>query len=370
MKKTAVTVCALVALWGVSVPADAQDRELIQMAILLDTSSSMDGLIDQAKTNLWKIVNETARAKKSGKTPMLEVAVYEYGNDGIPQGEGYIRMVTPLTGDLDLVSEKLFSLTTNGGSEYCGQVIKAAAASLLWSKRNDIYKVIYIAGNEPFSQGPVAYADACKSAVGKGIIVNTIFCGGKSDSDAAGWKDGASRADGSFMSIDQNIRNADIVAPQDKEILSLNASLNKTYIGYGSAGSSRKVMQAEQDSNSMKMANEAAVQRTLAKSAPSYSNSGWDLVDAQKQDSKAVDSLKEDDLPAEMKGMSKAEQKSYIEKKSRERDAIRSKIKALSEQREKYVAETMKKNSGDNTLDEAIVKSIRSQAAKKGYSFE
>lgn len=353
-----------------SAPADAQERELIQIAILLDTSSSMDGLIDQAKTNLWKIVNETARAKRAGKAPLLEVAVYEYGNDSIPAGEGYIRMVTPLTGDLDLVSEKLFSLKTNGGSEYCGQVIQAATASLSWSTRNDIYKVIYIAGNEPFSQGTVSYQAACKGAVKKGIIVNTIFCGGKSDSDAAGWKDGAALADGSCMSIDQNIRTADIVAPQDKEILSLNESLNKTYIGFGSAGSSRKEMQAEQDSNSKKMANEAAVQRTLAKSAVSYSNSGWDLVDAQKKDAGVVDALKDDELPSEMKGMTKAEQKSYIDKKSKEREVIRSKIKALSEQREKYVAETMKKSSGDNTLDAAIVKSIRSQAVKKGYTFE
>jgi len=28
----------------------------VQLALLLDTSNSMDGLIDQAKTQLWKIV--------------------------------------------------------------------------------------------------------------------------------------------------------------------------------------------------------------------------------------------------------------------------------------------------------------------------
>ena len=36
----------------------------IQVALLLDTSNSMDGLIDQAKSQLWKMVNELATTKK------------------------------------------------------------------------------------------------------------------------------------------------------------------------------------------------------------------------------------------------------------------------------------------------------------------
>src|SRR5688572_10213943 len=51
----------------------------IQIAILIDTSGSMDGLIDQARTQLWKIVNEFATVKQNGVTPDVEVALYEYG---------------------------------------------------------------------------------------------------------------------------------------------------------------------------------------------------------------------------------------------------------------------------------------------------
>ena len=100
----------------------------IQMAILLDTSNSMDGLINQARTQLWKVVNEFTTIKLAGKTPKLEVALYEYGNNGIPQKDGYIRQVVPLTTDLDRVSEAMFALKTNGGDEYCGQVIQVASA--------------------------------------------------------------------------------------------------------------------------------------------------------------------------------------------------------------------------------------------------
>ena len=41
-----------------------QKRPLIQIAILLDTSNSMDGLISQAKTHLWTIVNEFVAARQ------------------------------------------------------------------------------------------------------------------------------------------------------------------------------------------------------------------------------------------------------------------------------------------------------------------
>jgi hypothetical protein len=37
-------------------------------------------------------------------------------------------------------------------------------------------KLIYIAGNEPFNQGPIDYKKVCEIASAKGIFVNTIYC--------------------------------------------------------------------------------------------------------------------------------------------------------------------------------------------------
>ena len=107
-------------------PAVETPPPKIQIALLLDTSNSMDGLINQAKSQLWKIVNEFVTAKRDGQRPEFMVALYEYGNSRLEREEGYIRRVLPLTTDLDKVSEQLFALTTNGGQEYCGQVIEVA----------------------------------------------------------------------------------------------------------------------------------------------------------------------------------------------------------------------------------------------------
>ena len=64
MKKVLSTVLSLTLSLVLSAQAFAGDgvsrwlpkhKRLVQMAILLDTSNSMDGLIEQAKSQLWKI---------------------------------------------------------------------------------------------------------------------------------------------------------------------------------------------------------------------------------------------------------------------------------------------------------------------------
>ncbi|RYD27787.1 MAG: VWA domain-containing protein, partial [Verrucomicrobiaceae bacterium] len=69
----------------------------VQLAILLDTSGSMEGLINQARTQLWKIVNEFNTARRGGLTPELEVALYEYGNDSLNKENQWVRQICPLT---------------------------------------------------------------------------------------------------------------------------------------------------------------------------------------------------------------------------------------------------------------------------------
>ena len=347
----------------------AQAKPRIQVAILLDTSGSMDGLIDQARTQLWRVVNEFATAKRNGLAPDLQVALYEYGNDGLPAAKGHIRRILPLTTDLDKVSEELFALTTNGGNEYCGQVIDVATKDLGWSAANEDLKVIFIAGNEEFTQGSVSYKEACKRAISKGIVVNTIYCGAKGDSISTEWKDGASMADGSYMAIDQNVQVADIIAPQDKEIARLGQQLNTTYIAYGAAGRAGAARQNAQDVNSTSK-HEANVQRMVAKSSGNYVNSTWDLVDAKKEGKVDIEKLDAKDLPEEMKKMTPAQRKAHVEAKEKERAQIQAKIRKLDDERKKYVAEEMKKlPPAASTLDKAVVTAVRQAGTKKGYTF-
>jgi len=373
MKKTgtALLILAAAIIFLVSTaPLPASDERVIQIALLLDTSNSMDGLIDQAKSQLWKIVNELARAKKGNRTPRLEVALYEYGKDSIPAAEGYIRMITPLTTDLDKISEKLFKLQTYGGNEYCGKVILAATEGLRWSSDRRDLKLIFIAGNEPFTQGDVDYRSAVKKAIARGITVNTIFCGNYHEGENTMWKDGALLADGRYMNIDQNEKVVAINAPQDREIMLLGAELNKTYIPYGKRGTVKKECQEEQDKNAATVNSEVLVQRSVAKASKQYVNSGWDLVDAVKDRKIDPATIRDDELPAEMKDMSTQERRDYVNRMMKRRSVLQGKINKLNNDRRRYVEAEMKKRSSKSTLDMAILKSVREQAADQHYTFE
>ena len=346
-------------------------QPVIQIALLLDTSSSMSGLINQAKSQLWKVVNEFISAKQNGQTPIVQVALYEYGNNGLKGGDytNWIRQIQPLTRDLDKVSEELFALTTNGGEEYCGAVIQRAARDLKWDKSSDTFKTVFIAGNEPFTQGPIKADEACKEAIGKGIIVNTIHCGTEQAGINGKWKMGALLSDGTFMTINQNKVVPHINAPQDKEIAKWNSELNKTYVVYGKKGAEYKQNQIAQDVNASKAQGGAFSSRAATKASANYWSGAWDLVDACKKEGFKLEDIKAEDLPEEMRKMTIEERKAHLEKMKKTRGEIQKKILALNNDRKKYVAEKLKETGEGDTLDKAMITAIRSQAATKSITF-
>jgi hypothetical protein len=349
------------------------DGPRVQLALLLDTSSSMDGLIEQAKTQLWKVVNTFIAARKDGKVPHVEVSLYQYGNQGLSPEQSWIQQLQPLTRDLDKVSEELFALKTNGGDEYCGAVIARAIEDLVWDKDPNTYKAIFIAGNEPFTQGKVDPTGACKMAATRGVVVNTIHCGSESAGISGGWKAGALAADGSFLIIDSNKTVVSIPAPQDAEIVKLNDELNKTYVAYGRNADAGAKNQAAQDANAAGFASGgAAVQRAVTKASANYHNSSWDLVDASKEKDFDLAKIPAADLPENLRAMDNAARKAFLEQKDKDRAGLRKKILELNQQRDTFIAEKRRETTGDkeDTLDAAMTRTVRKQAATKGYAFE
>lgn len=340
----------------------------IQVALLLDTSNSMDGLIDQAKAQLWEIVNELSYARCGNHTIKLQIALYEYGNDGLPSREGYIRQVLPFSEDLDDISKELFALTTNGGNEFCGKVINTSINQLDWRKSNDHLKLIFIAGNEPFTQGPINYKDAATDAVEKGITINTIFCGNFRQGIDTQWKDGADRTYGEYSAIDHNQTTVHISTPYDDVILKLNNRLNDTYLYYGRSGAQKRSVQRQQDNNARSYSEANAVSRVVSKSSKFYKNESWDLVDAAKNKDFELEDVKEEQLPKELQQKPKSERKKYIAEKSKERSEIQKQIQELNKKRVEYIKNNRKKE--ESNLEAALLNAIKKQGENKSFSWE
>lgn len=342
----------------------------IQVAILLDTSSSMTGLIEQAKSRLWNIVNTLTTLKYEGQTPEIEISLYEYGNSGLSKESNYIRQITPLTTDLDLISEYLFSLTTNGGEEYCGAVIQDATKQLKWDDGNANMKLVYIAGNEGFDQGGVNYKDALAAALQNSIFINTIYCGDQNTGIKLLWKDGADKGKGKYFNIDSNAAVRYIDTPYDAEITKCNDKINATYIGYGSKGESKKMNQAVQDKNAESLSFANKTERSISKTKMVYKNDEWDLVDKVKKDKDAITKLKKEELPKEYQNKTKEEIQKIVTEKTAEREKIQKEIAELAKKREAYITAEAKKTKVKDDLGDAIGSSIITLAKTKGYTVE
>jgi len=342
----------------------------IQIGILLDTSNSMDGLINQAKAQLWKIVNEVAKANRDNKSVNIQVGLFEYGKSTLPYYEGYLQMLSPLTYDLDRVSEELFSIHTKGGNEYAGKVILEAVNRFSWSNNSNDLKLLIIAGNESFAQGDVPYQKAIQKAVNNGIIVNTIFCGNAIRGGLLEWSNGAKLGNGKAFNINSNDKIEYIATPYDDNIIELGTSLNSTYLEYGV----KRVREAKmlniykQDKNSKELSKSSYIERNIVKSKKQYKQASSDMITAFIEDEKSINSISVEKLPDELQGKSRDEIKKIVESKKLKREEIQKEIKILENKRAKYLADKSSKDS--KNLGEAIIKSIRIQAVEKGFVFE
>jgi hypothetical protein len=362
------TVLFAVASFGQMTPAKSSKK--IQIAILFDTSNSMDGLIEQAKATIWQIVNAASKLSIDNEVPTLEIALYDYGNSGITDRPNYIRKQCDLISDLDSISGLLFGLRTNGGSEYCAAVIESAVAELKWSTDPQDMRLIYISGNEMFNQGPVNYLTTLPTAANKGFFINTIYCGPYDHGVTELWYDAAQKAQGNYFNIDASKTVAHINTPYDKEIQQYNDSLNSTYMGYGSSGYYRAEKQKAEDRNAFGKGEAVASERAMAKSKAAYKNSEWDVVDAVEEKKLSLDSLKKDELPLELRDKTKEEQEKIIQEKAEKRKSYQDKINTLAKERETYIAEERKKQADANkeqNLGSTIIQSMNKSAETKGY---
>jgi hypothetical protein len=343
--------------------------DTVQIALILDTSSSMDGLINQARSHLWKMVDDLGRMTRvvNGKTRgvRIELALFEYGNQRIPERDGYIRQVLPLTSDLDKVSEQLHALSTNGGSEHAGQAIQTAVGSLAWSSDPDALRFVFLAGNESFNQGPVAAEVAMAQAAQKDIEVQLIHCGGAEPT----WSAAAVLAKSDLVTIDQNVVARYVPAPQDAEILRLGGELNSTYLAYGADGQAAIARQNSADASSARLSRKVALERSQLKAKKAYRNERWDVVDAVEKDATWLAKTKDEALPAELRGKTLAEKQQLVAAKAATRAKLKADIAKLEAERTKFLAaeEARQGKAPEKSLDVELQKASRKAAAKKGY---
>ncbi len=357
-------------LWMMCCPAMAQRR--IQVAILLDVSGSMDGLLEQAKVQLWSMVETLGRISGNGYRPQVQLALYEYGRNTNDVNEGYVRQLNGFNTGLDSISKSLYLLTSKGRDEYCAFAIRKALQELPWDTAAGSYKALFICGNEEFGQGEVKIRAACSLAIQQQVIVNTIYCGDSAQGIQEHWKLAVPCNNGSYAHINMNLKDSVVPTPFDADLFRLNAQLNKTYVYYGKNGAASYRLQAEVDSCNNRSGSDVMANRISVKIKPRlYTNATWDAVDALAADgnflSLADQYVFPDGFPA-----GKVERAAYLVAKATERQQIQAETAAILAKRKTYLSAISDRSLmyGMQTFHTEIERIITGQVARVGLQVE
>jgi len=352
----------------------ANDDRTLEMVFVLDTTGSMGGLIEGAKQRIWGIVNEVMQ---SSSHPSVKIGLVAYRD----RGDEYVTQVLPLTEDLDKVYMTLMNYTAAGGGDTAENVRRALADGLSkagWSDGGrNAARIIFLVGDAPPHDDYADEQDTIVTATlarKQGMIVNTIQCGTAADTRQA-WQSIAQYGRGQYFAIPQNGGVETIATPFDEKISQLGAKLGGTYLAYGGGAGEAGVVYREEAKQRADLSEatvaasapvEARVQRSVNKVINTKAYVG-DLLQDIENGSVQIGSLKQEDLPSDLKDLSVEDRTKEIERRLAERREIRKQILELSKQRADYIAAEQKKRSGGakNSFDLAVSSALKEQMTRK-----
>lgn len=334
------------------VPSTPAKPRTIDLVIAIDTSGSMERLIDSTRARLWDIVNDI-----DAKDPdaILRVGLLAYGTPQYGEETGYVRVVMPLTEDLDELYTRAWELKTDGGDEYVGAVIGRAVRDLDWAPAdNDANRrLLFIAGNETAALGPVSYYSATAAAREAGVRVSTLFAGSDPAGRSLQWDRVAQLGGGAYLAIDATQSAVAVDTPYDRELARLNEQLNKTYVAGSASGAGKLAQMLDNDVSSGSYGLGGLASRAASKGSKKFKTDGWDLVEQLANgdlDPSAVDKAA---LPVELRDLNGVELTQELEKKRQQREATKTAINRVQASRSGFLAEKAQAEAGEG-MDEAM----------------
>ncbi len=92
-------------------------------------------------------------------------------------------------------------------------------------------------------------------------------------------------------------------------------------------------------------------------------------MDDLKDNRVKLEEVKADELPAEMKNLTKEQQAAYLKAKAEERQKVQARIAELVKKRQEYINEEMRKAAGKGGFDEQVRAIVTEQAKSKGIKY-
>lgn len=358
------------------VPPDklfSNEKPVIEVVFVLDTTGSMGGLIQAAKEKIWSIAGNMASAQP---TPEIRMGLVAYRD----RGDDYITRVVDLSSDLDTLYATLMDFQAGGGGdgpESVNQALYDAVHKISWGQNKDSYKVIFLVGDAPPHmdyQDDVKYPVSVAAANQKGIVVNAIQCGAQSDTRQQ-WLRVAQLGNGQYFNVGQAGSAVAITTPFDKKIARLSTELDDTRFYYGTkAEQSRKAKKLAATRKMNKLASAGAMARrgvfNASESGAVNFTGDKELIGEISSGRIELDDIADEELPASLQAMAPKEREKVVNATSEKRDRLRKEISRLGEQRQAYIKDKVREAGGaKDSLDVQLYEAIKEQAAGKGLKY-
>ena len=355
-------------------PIDPAQGHRVEVVFILDTTSSMSGLIHAAKEKIWSIANTMASAQENPDIRMGLVAFRD-------RGDAYVTRVFDLSDDLDSMYANLMDFRAQGGGdgpESVNQALYDAIHKISWSQDERVYRVAFLVGDAPPHMDyvdDVRYPATLAEARRRGIVVNTIQSG-QHQYTRPTWREIAALGNGEYFQVEDSGNAVAVSTPFDEKLAKLSAALEETRLYYGDEAA-RKEQKAKLEAGAKlhkELSSEALARRSSFSVTPSGEKNFLgesELVDAISSGRVELDDIEEDNLPASLQAMAPEEQIAEIEERAQRRDELRQQIRRLSESRNRYIQEKVEAAGGaGDSLDEKIYRAVKDQAASVGLTYD
>ena len=350
------------------------ERPLVEVVFVLDTTGSMGGLIQTAKDKIWSIASTMASAQPA---PEIRFGLVAYRD----RGDDYVTQVVDLSRDIDSIQASLMDFEAAGGGdgpESVNQALHEAIHRISWSEDPDAYKVVFLVGDAPPHldyQDDVQYAQSIAVAQHKGIAVNAIQCG-EDAGTATHWQRIAQLGGGTYFRVDQAGGAVAIATPFDRKLAELSATLDETRLYYGTA--EEKEAQARKEAATDKLHAGSSVESRARRAAFNATDAGKSSLLGEKELVEDVAAGRVDlsaiapaALPEPLQAMTREQQRAVIDETAERRKALSEAIDSLAVQRDAYLKEQVAARGGaKDSLDHRLYDAIREQAGAKGLRYD
>lgn len=347
----------------------SQNRPVVDVVFVLDTTGSMSSLLDGAKKKVWELARFIAQGRPA---PDLRIGLVAYRDEG----DEYVTKFFDLTDDLDGVYQNLSAFTAGGGGdtpEHVAKGLNEAVQRASWSTSKNALKLIYLVGDAPPHtdyQDGLNFRAIAMQAKERDTRINTVRCGRDKDTKVA-WTEIASRTGGEFSTIDQSGGMNDVHTPFDEELAHLNRALTETAVIYGNAdrrgavrAKTMKTWRLRQRRRRLGRGCLACLAEPRASRRRSQKAICWTMWRTRRWTSGAWRPPRCQDP---MQAMNTDERNRYISTKKEQRQEVLNKIDAISAKRDAFLKEKAPAASGG--FDGKVRESIKKQAADVGLMY-